>query len=819
MIAITKLIRRLRLPRFSLRARLFSSIFAIVTLFTLTNITYQISGENRNQRLDNLQKAVQGQLSSVTIRQDLKNVQKEILVLDALKEAGEPGLSSEEIELGISKLDALSNSISQLESYTYPESESAYEELSESFRALNNAWRDYYADYQQNNDSADTQQIESLYEKTIDILAKFESLEVVAADRQTRELQSLAIFANRVTLGIYLFTILLTVGLGFLLIRYTTRALRNLQRGVERIGRGNLDYHIPIKNNDEISDLTHAFNDMSDKLRNAMAQVQQSKEKADQANRAKTNFLANMSHELRTPLNAIIGYSEMNIDFFADENELDQKQTISDLHHILDSGRHLLQLINDVLDLAKIESGNMTVFNETFSSIDLLKDIITTMRPLAEKNNNRIVIEAEDELPPLYSDSIKFRQIFINLLSNACKFTKDGDITIKAKLDNRQNLLVFEVQDTGIGMTPEQLDNIFEAFVQAEHSTSKNYGGTGLGLAICKEFIELMQGTLDVKSAPDVGTSFIVSLPQRSSDRREQTVIPTSNQQELDLNEALEQSENHTSKAHKAILMRCSKEITNVFFLQAFQSSGFELLPLDNLSKQIHDLEDQKAKGCVIELCGATRKSFNQGWSDFGLLFQTTEPGRRNFIVAYHQFATNSKERKHETAVVKLPSLEFLNERVSQEIATQADIGKPQLLVQKLRHLNPVGRRGQAILLGFDSNELRHFGERLQIELSAEAWQCQSASTAHEICSRIESERIDLILMHPNLNDVELKPALNTWFLKNCDLKATHPDRSIRALIIDPDSITEQEKDTTTSARLLEKAAHEIVPIVESITD
>ena len=278
-----------RLPRLSLRLRLSISITAIVALFTLTNITYQISSQNRNLRLDNLQKAVQGQLASVTTRQTLENQQKEILVLDALKQSGQETLSQKEIGNGIANLQEISRQIKLLGAYAYADSLPAYKRLATSHAELDMLWQQFYTRY--NSDQTPlASSIEQAYDSTITVLGEFESLEIQATEKLTERLQQGARFNGRVPLGIYLFTIALTVGLGYLLIRYTTQSLNNLNVGTVRIGRCDLDYHIPVKSDDHIGDLSIAFDAISGKLRNAMAKVQQAMENAVQANLACTKF-------------------------------------------------------------------------------------------------------------------------------------------------------------------------------------------------------------------------------------------------------------------------------------------------------------------------------------------------------------------------------------------------------------------------------------------------------------------------------------------------------------------------------------------------
>jgi len=221
-----------------------------------------------------------------------------------------------------------------------------------------------------------------------------------------------------------------------------------------------------------------------------------------------------VSHELRTPLNAIIGYSEMLHDEMGDSQEINRGQFRDDLHKIIKSGRQLLTLINDILDLSKIETGKMSLHCETFEATDLVQQVVDSLAPLLKGNNNDIDIGDLRELPTLYNDAAKFRQIFTNLLSNANKFTEQGYISIEGQaLPGKPGWLQFSVHDTGIGMDEEQQSRVFDAFVQANSSTSTTYGGTGLGLAICREYCALMGGNIKVSSEAGVGSTFTVVLP------------------------------------------------------------------------------------------------------------------------------------------------------------------------------------------------------------------------------------------------------------------------------------------------------------------
>ena len=253
-------------------------------------------------------------------------------------------------------------------------------------------------------------------------------------------------------------------------------------------------------------------------------ELEVAKANAETANRTKSQFLANMSHELRTPLNAVIGYSEMLMD---EARDLGQGDLVPDLEKIHASGKHLLGLINDILDLSKIESGRMELYLEPFPVDQLVEEVATTIRPLIEKNDNLLVVESQPGVGIMHSDQVKVRQILFNLLSNASKFTEKGTIRLNTLRErdvaSGVETVVFRVSDTGIGMTEEQMGRLFQAFTQADASTTKKYGGTGLGLAITRRFAEMMGGSVGVESRPEQGTVFTVRLPAVVRDERERS--------------------------------------------------------------------------------------------------------------------------------------------------------------------------------------------------------------------------------------------------------------------------------------------------------
>lgn len=262
----------------------------------------------------------------------------------------------------------------------------------------------------------------------------------------------------------------------------------------------------------DISALKHRELELAD----LVARLEVARDQADEASRTKSAFLANMSHELRTPLNAIIGYSEI-LKEEARDQELDE--LLPDIERIEAAGRHLLGIINDILDLSKIEAGRMDVYLETFDLAALVREIKAIIRPLVAKNNNKLEVGCPDDIGKFRSDLTKVKQSLLNLLSNSAKFTKDGKITLKIwrTVWPSGSVVSFQVSDTGIGMAPEQMSKLFQTFTQADTTTTKRFGGTGLGLAITKHFCVMLGGDVTVESTLGEGSTFTMTLPDHGA--------------------------------------------------------------------------------------------------------------------------------------------------------------------------------------------------------------------------------------------------------------------------------------------------------------
>ena len=335
-----------------------------------------------------------------------------------------------------------------------------------------------------------------------------------------------------ILISIAIFTLVL--GVVIFTIRKSLKPLDELQSAAKELSKGK---HIKVQRTivPEIDVVIQSYNKMSEEITSLIRKLKSeilghkktestlkqhqhdlslARDQAFAASRAKSAFLANMSHELRTPLNAIIGYADM---LYEDANDNANQQQITDLEKIIASGQHLLSIIDNILDLSKIESGEISIKPTETNFEKFIRDINITMTPIAEINHNKLNLQCEETIGTIYTDVSKLRQCLLNILDNACKFTQHGSVTLNVKTEkkNEQDWLRFTISDTGIGFGEEQARNIFSEFTQVDSSTTKHYAGAGLGLALSKRFCELVGGHISFESEEGKGSTFIISVPRK----------------------------------------------------------------------------------------------------------------------------------------------------------------------------------------------------------------------------------------------------------------------------------------------------------------
>jgi signal transduction histidine kinase/CheY-like chemotaxis protein len=520
----------------TIRKRLALSFFSILALFGLNLVFYSWSNSRRTETVEAVRRAVSRQLALASLGQGVKDLRTQVGLLDTGAAGGSSAAKPEEVGRFAAEVNATGEEIAQLVELSDLVARPRMEAFQNKYKEFGLASVAYYRNLGVNQPQAIkilATQVEPAGDEVVREIPELQKAEKARVESARRTYEQVARLTDRVSVFLFLASAFLAVAVAYLLSRYISLRVGDLEQGAAAIGAGNLAERIPVHSKDELGHLAESFNSMAQNLQAARERLEEanrdlkerdlelsqindqlveSEQRAQEANTAKSEFLANMSHELRTPLNAVIGYSEM---LQEEAEDLGQEEFIPDLQKIHAAGKHLLALINDILDLSKVEAGKMTLFLEDFNVAEAVTGVVTTVQPLVKKNNNTLEVICSDDLGTLRADLTKVRQALFNLLSNACKFTENGTITLEVQRQEvgGEDCVLFKVSDTGIGMTPEQMKKLFKAFSQADASTTRKYGGTGLGLVITRSFCQMMGGDVDVTSEYGKGTTFTIRLP------------------------------------------------------------------------------------------------------------------------------------------------------------------------------------------------------------------------------------------------------------------------------------------------------------------
>ena len=414
-----------------------------------------------------------------------------------------------------------------------------------------------------------------------------------------------------IAVGVFLGAMLVTLFVAQRLSQLASRPVESLALAMAHI-RETKDYTGSVEklSNDEFGRLTDSFNNMLSQIRDRDTQLasvvdelQLARDAAEDANVAKSQFLANMSHELRTPLNAIIGYSEIVCEDLEDEG---MEDAVGDVTKINKAAHHLLGLINEVLDLSKIEAGKMVLDIHEINVSELLNDVIATVEPLASNRENNLIVDATNAPELMFSDSVKIRQCLLNLLSNACKFTERGDInlnveTITSDTDNR-DLVRLTVRDSGIGMSETQLSSLFEAFVQADASTTRKYGGTGLGLVITRKLAQLLGGDVTVTSEQNVGSEFVIEIPVNATTTTPEISATTETQNVVNVSPSVNSGVENADSSQRPVLVIDDEPSAVDLMQRILRSGGYSVLSASDGVEGLRLAKEENPIAIVLDI-------------------------------------------------------------------------------------------------------------------------------------------------------------------------------------------------------------------------
>ena len=526
----------------TIRQRLQLSLLSIVALFAVNLVVYFYGNKLRGDAIEYHRRAQSRQISIAGIQQDVGDLKKQVDLLSSGTVTTQGAARAEDIAQFRGRVEDVARQTEALRALSVGEARAQVAAFQREFDALSRSWVRFYENLGTDEAAAISAALEAepLVEKVLRDLPRMQADErrrAQLADARFREVHRAT---NRLTITLFLLSTLLAAAVGFLLSRHLSQGIGLLEDGANRIGSGDFQERIPVTSRDELGRLAGSFNGMTENLlaargrleavhrqlaerhaelerqdealREANARLVASERSALAATQAKSEFLAKMSHELRTPLNAIIGYSEI---LQEEAEDAGQDAFVPDLQKIRAAGKHLLGLINDILDLSKIEAGKMEVYLETVEIAPTIREVAATIQPLVEKNHNTLVVNVADDVGTMVTDLTKVRQGLFNLLSNAAKFTERGTLTLDVSREAGAagGWVVFAVSDTGIGMSPEQMAKLFQEFSQVDASTTRKYGGTGLGLVITRRFCQMLGGDVNVRSEAGKGSTFTMRLP------------------------------------------------------------------------------------------------------------------------------------------------------------------------------------------------------------------------------------------------------------------------------------------------------------------